>query len=251
MTMTTELIPALSDNYIYLIHNNSEALVVDPAQAAPVRAALQERGLKLTHILNTHHHADHIDGNQELVKETNCQLWAPEDKRIAGADHLLIPNTEVVIGPLTFTVIAVPGHTSTHIALYSKDIESVFCGDSLFTGGCGRLFEGSAAQMWESLQRLMHLPDATRVYCGHEYTESNLCFALTVDPNNGKLQQRYQMVQETRKAGRPTIPSTIGEEKQTNPFLRVAKQQLRQELGMEQASDEEVFAKLRALKDHF
>lgn len=251
MTVETALIPALSDNYIYLIHGNGQAIVVDPAEPAPVQAELKQRGLQLTHILNTHHHLDHIAGNEPLKAESACQLLAPDDTRISSIDQVLKGDTEVQVGPLKFQVIFVPGHTSTHIALYEKEQGWLFCGDSLFCGGCGRLFEGSAEEMWTSLQKLMALPDDTKVYCGHEYTLSNLQFALTVDPDNVELQQRLAKVSELRQKGLPTIPSTIGEEKKTNPFLRVQDKAIRTRLNMLDATDVEVFARIRQMKDEF
>lgn len=248
---TISLIPVLSDNYTYLIHDGSQAIIVDPAQASPVLEVVREKGLTIRHILNTHHHDDHIEGNEEIKASTGCLLWAPEDPRIAGVDHILAPGETVNIDSLSFDVIPTPAHTSTHIALYTPQLGAVFSGDSLFAGGCGRLFEGTAEEMWESLQRLARLPDSTLVYCGHEYTESNLRFALTVDPENTELQERVSKVHQMREKGLPTIPSTIAEEKKTNPFLRVQDLQVRQSLDMKEASDIEVFAKIRALKDQF
>lgn len=251
MTLQTTLIPALSDNYIYLIHGNGQAIVVDPADPKPVRKALEEKQLQLTHILNTHHHLDHIAGNEALKAETGCELYAPNDERISSIDKVLEPGSTVQVGPLEFQVIAVPGHTSTHIALYAPEPGWLFCGDSLFCGGCGRLFEGTPAQMWDSLKKLMALPDDTLVYCGHEYTQSNLEFALTVDGDNPDLQKRLEFVKELRADGKASIPSTIGEEKASNPFLRINDPEIRTKLDMNDASESEVFAKIRQMKDSF
>ena len=251
MTYTVDLIPALSDNYVYLIHDGNHAMVVDPGEAEPVEEYLQAQGLKLTHIINTHHHFDHIAGNEFLMKAHGAQLAAPEDPRIPMVHQVLRPGEVAIVGPLVFQVIAVPGHTSTHIALYNEENAWLFSGDSLFAGGCGRLFEGSPEQMWESLQRLAVLPDDTLVFCGHEYTLSNLRFAVTVDPDNVALQERLASVEALRKEGEPSIPSTIAEEKATNPFLRPDTPGIRKTIGMTEASDEEVFAKVRAMKDSF
>ncbi|MEK0084493.1 hydroxyacylglutathione hydrolase [Benzoatithermus flavus] len=248
-----ELIPALSDNYIYLLHEPQQGMtaVVDPAEAGPVLEALRRRGSRLDLALITHHHADHIGGLLELKARTGCRAVGPraDAHRIPGLDQLVDEGDRVVLGALTAAVIATPGHTSGHISYWFPEAEALFCADTLFALGCGRLFEGDAPTMWRSLQKLAALPDATRVYCGHEYTLSNARFALTIDPDNPRLRERAAEVEAVRARGEPTIPSTIGLEKATNPFLRAADPAIRRRLGLEQAPDFEVFGEIRRRKD--
>jgi hydroxyacylglutathione hydrolase len=238
---TVELIPALSDNYIYLLRDpGSDAVaIVDPGEAAPAIAALERHRLRLTHILNTHHHGDHIAGNGELVRRWGAKLIAPAANRdqIPDIDQAVSDGDTVSVGTLRFDVLAVPGHTLGHVAFWSAEPAVLFAGDTLFALGCGRMFEGTAEQMWGSLQRLAALPPETLVYCGHEYTQSNARFALAVDPGNTALQQRAAEIDALRAEGRPTVPSTIGTERRTNPFLR--------------AGDAAAFATLRKQKDQF
>lgn len=248
-----ELIPALSDNYIYLLHEPQQGMtaVVDPAEAGPVLEALRRRGGRLDLALITHHHADHIGGLLELKAQTGCRAVGPraDAHRIPGLDQLVGEGDHVALGALTAEVIATPGHTSGHISYWFPEAEALFCADTLFALGCGRLFEGDAPTMWRSLQKLAALPDATRVYCGHEYTLSNARFALTIDPDNQRLRERAAEVEAMRARGEPTIPSTIGLEKATNPFLRAADPAIRQHLGLERAPDFEVFSEIRRRKD--
>lgn len=215
-------VPAFDDNYLWLIHNQQEAIVVDPGDATPILAALEKHQLRLRAILLTHHHADHIGGVNQLVEQFHIPVYGPAHDGIDAVTISLDDDDEIHIDALNlrFKVIAVPGHTFGHIAYYSSQLQSLFCGDTLFAGGCGRLFEGTPAQMLDSLDTLAGLPDATSVYCAHEYTLSNLKFALAVEPNNQDLQQRMVEEQEKRNAGVPTVPSNIGLEKRTNPFLR-------------------------------
>lgn len=219
---TVHQLPALNDNYIYLIASQArEAVaVVDPAESAPVEKACAELGLTPTHVLNTHHHWDHTGANIELKQRYGCHIVGArhDAARIPGIDIMVDEDSGFALGGLPVAVLNVPGHTLGHIAYVIGD--ALFCGDTLFGAGCGRLFEGSPTQMWDSLQKLARLPAETKVYCAHEYTLSNLRFAATVDAGNPELAERISRDTHTRKADRPTIPSTIGEELATNPFLR-------------------------------
>ncbi len=215
-------LPVLRDNYIYLIeaHSSDALIVIDPAEAVAVRRACKALGKKLTHIFNTHHHWDHTDGNLQLKQHFDCQIiGAKHDaSRIPGIDLKVNDLDTPKIAGLTIRVIEVPGHTSGHIAFVIDD--ALFCGDTLFGAGCGRLFEGTAAQMWSSLCRLTTLDEATKVYCAHEYTMTNLDFASLIDADNPALLQRMQSDALLRQQGLPTIPSSIAMEVATNPFLR-------------------------------
>ncbi|MFC3675040.1 hydroxyacylglutathione hydrolase [Ferrovibrio xuzhouensis] len=248
-------IPVLNDNYVYLVRDpGSDAVaVVDPAVAEPVLAELAKRGWRLTHILNTHHHPDHVGGNLALKEATGCTIIGPEADadRIPGIDIAVGDNEGIDVGGQTARVFDVPGHTRGHIAYWFAGSKALFCGDTLFALGCGRLFEGTPAQMWGSLQKFLALPDDTRVYCAHEYTESNARFAVTVEPGNAALAERYAEIKTLRAAGKPTVPSTIGMERATNPFLRPKSGDLRATLGMADADDVAVFAETRKRKDGF
>lgn len=245
------LIPSLNDNYIYCLPFESQALVVDPAEAAPVLKTLKKKNLTLSHILNTHHHFDHVAGNVDVKASTSCQIIGPDDSRIPGIDQAVGETDSVCIGPFTFNVLSCPGHTSTHIAFHEKAHKILFCGDTLFSGGCGRLFEGSPEQMYASLQKLASLPDDTQVFCGHEYTQKNLEFALSIEHENERLKTRLHEVYALRQDDQPTLPSTIGLEKLCNPFLRVHETSLRKSLKMEHVGAVEFFAHLRQLRDRF
>ncbi|MDB5367933.1 MAG: hydroxyacylglutathione hydrolase [Rhodospirillales bacterium] len=253
MTLDVHIVPALQDNYVYLFRDpgSDAVVVVDPGDAAPVERALAERGWKLTHILNTHHHVDHIEGDAPLVAKYGAKLIAPRGNRgeIPGADQYVDDLERVTIGTLQFQTIAVPGHTRGHVAFFSERGEAVFAGDTLFALGCGRMFEGTPPQFWDSLSRLRALPASTRVYCGHEYTLSNARFALHVDPDNAALVKRAAEFEALREAGKPTIPSTIGDERATNPFLRADDPELQRRTGTADAVA--CFAALRKQKDSF
>lgn len=253
--MEVILVPAFADNYIYVLRDaaSGKVGVVDPGDAAPVQAELERRGWSLTHIFLTHHHDDHIGGAAALKARYRASVVGAraDAHRIPGLDVMLGDGDRTVFGEQTARVFAVPGHTSGHIAFWFEAAETLFSGDTLFSLGCGRLFEGTPAQMWESLQSLRALTDQTRVYCGHEYTQSNGRFALTVDPANAALHQRMEEVAEMRDRNRPTIPTTIGMERRTNPFLRADDPGVQAAIGMAGAPAVEVFAELRRRKDHF
>jgi len=249
------LVPALSDNYVYLLNDPETGVtaVVDPGEAAPVIAALEARGWKLSHILNTHHHADHIDGNEELKAKYGVPLIGPkaEAARIPGMDLTVAEGDTIDVGGHQAQVFDTPGHTTGHISLYFAEDKALFAGDTLFALGCGRMFEGTPAQFWESLSKLKKLPADTRIYCGHEYTMSNAKYALSVDGDNAKLQARMTQIEELRAADKPTIPSTIGEELETNPFLRCDDPAIAAAVGKAGADPVEVFAAVRTGKDNF
>lgn len=248
-------LPVLHDNYIYLIHEPSTGAtaVVDPALPEPPMEAAKERGWTITHILNTHHHMDHVGGNLAIQKETGCTIVGPraDRERIPGIGIELGDGDRFQLGGAAAQVFFTPGHTRGHIVYWFEDAGALFCGDTLFAMGCGRLFEGTPSQMWTSLQKLRALPDETRVYCAHEYTLANGTFALSVEPQNQALQERMIEVKSLRERNIPTIPSTMGLEKETNPFLRPSSGDLRMTVGLEVASDVDVFAKTRELKDQF
>lgn len=250
------LLPALSDNYIYLLHDpvSQQTAAVDPAEATPVMQAIAHRGWSLDYILNTHHHADHVGANLQLKAQTTCQIvGAGEDRqRIPGIDIALQDGEQFFLGQHAIRAISTPGHTLGHMVFYCRDSEALFCGDTLFSLGCGRLFEGSAEQMWQSLQSLKALPPRTRVYCAHEYTQANGRFALSVEADNPDLQHRLREVADLRTRNQPTLPSTIQQELATNPFLREESPSIRKQLALDaSASPQQVFALLRKLKDQF
>lgn len=211
---------AFTDNYIWVIHNQHHAAVVDPGDAAPVLNFLQQKKLKLIAILNTHHHNDHVGGNSTLLQKFPVPVYGPESESISTVTHRLKEGDNIYLAELSlgFSVLDIPGHTAGHIAYYGAN--SLFCGDTLFACGCGRLFEGTAQQMYISLNKLARLPDTTAVYCGHEYTLANINFAKLVEPGNKMLAQLNISAEKQRKSDLPTLPSTIVMEKACNPFLR-------------------------------
>ncbi len=213
---------AFKDNYLWLLTCGSEAAIVDPGDAEPVIRALEQQQLRLTAILATHHHADHVGGVMTLKQRYDAAVYGPARESIAGVDHRLGSGDKVDVLGTRFQIIDIPGHTAGHIAYFAEALKppALFCGDTLFACGCGRLFEGTPEQMLASLDALAALPAATRVYCGHEYTVANIRFALAVEPDNRELQTRAASATAMRKRGEPTLPSTIGLELATNPFMR-------------------------------
>ena len=245
----------LSDNFVYLCHDGDTGTcaAVDPPVSAPVERALERLGWRLTHILNTHAHGDHTGGNLDLKRGTGCTVVGAraDAASIPGLDVPVAEGDTVQIGSLTARVFEVPGHTAGHVAYWFEDDHALFCGDTLFSLGCGRLFGGTPAQMWSSLSRLRALPGDTRVYCAHEYTGANADFALSIDPDNKDLQERAARVRVLDAAGKPTVPSTMAEECAANPFLRADDEGLKRAAGLAGKNAVEVFAEIRRRKDRF
>jgi hydroxyacylglutathione hydrolase len=244
-------LPLLHDNYAFVLHNETDAVVVDPGDAGPVLRFLADHDLRLSIILLTHHHADHCDGAAGLKKATGCRVIGPADPRLKIVDDKVGHGDYRNLLSARVEVIATPGHTRTHLVYHVAPLSALFTGDTLFGAGCGRLFEGSPAQMWESLTKCAALPDDTRIYCGHEYTADNLAFALSIEQDNAKVKARLAQTRDLRRQTQPTVPSTLALERETNPFLRVGDTALRKSIGMEAATDAEVFTEVRAQKDRF
>ncbi|BCG62762.1 MAG: hydroxyacylglutathione hydrolase [Methyloprofundus sp.] len=248
-------IPVLTDNYIYLIHDTEsmETTVVDPAVAEPVLACLNQNGWQLNTILNTHHHGDHVGGNLELKQQTGCKIIgsALDMVRIPAIDSGCNEGDIIKLGQHNIQVIECSGHTTGHIAFYIAAADALFCGDTLFAMGCGRLFEGSAEQMWQSLSKFTTLPSETKIYCAHEYTAANAQFALSVEPNNHDLLSTIEHVQQLRANNQATVPTTLAQELATNPFLRPNSLDIQNTLDMQGASELAVFTELRTRKNHF
>ncbi|WP_071672897.1 hydroxyacylglutathione hydrolase [Nioella nitratireducens] len=255
MPLEIVTLPCLSDNYAFLLHDaaTGATAVVDVPDPAPIQEELARRGWRLSDILITHHHWDHIDGVAPLVAATGARTWgnAADAGRLPPLDHAVHPGEAVTIGSESGTVIEVSGHTVGHIAFHFPDSHAVFTADSLMALGCGRLFEGTPEMMHASLSRLAALPPETLVCSGHEYTAANAKFARTIDPDNPALISRSEAIDAARAEGRPTVPSTLREELDTNPFLRAHDAKIRAQLGMETADDVAVFAEIRARKDSF
>ena len=255
MTLDILTIPCLSDNYAYLAHDSAtgETALIDAPEAGPILAALDESGWTLSHVLITHHHADHVDGlSSILARHPATVIGAKADEhRLPDLDVSVTEGDTLTIGGETAHVIDVSGHTVGHIAFHFPQSGVVFTADSLMALGCGRVFEGTMEQMWKSLSKLAALPPETKIYSGHEYTAANARFALSIDPQNSDLISRSKAVDAARTENRPTVPSTLSEELATNPFLRASDRGLKAELGMSSASDAEVFAEIRTRKDNF
>ena len=248
-------IPVLSDNYVYIIIDSisNTTACVDPAISKPILNFLDNRKLNLDFILNTHHHNDHTGANLELKKVTNCKVVGSEEdcKRIPGIDIKLKKGDLFQIGNHIFEVLDVPGHTLGHICFYCKKEDILFSGDTLFSFGCGRIFEGGPEQMLSSLKQIRSLPDKTVVYCGHEYTHSNILFALSIEPENKLLIRKEKEISNLRSNGVPTVPFKLLIEKELNPFLRVNDKRFIKNLNYENLSETEIFKRLRVRKDAF
>jgi hydroxyacylglutathione hydrolase len=238
--LAVSAVPVLSDNYVWLITDpdTRETAAVDPSVAEPVLAAVEAAGLRLTQVLNTHWHPDHTGGNEAIKAATGCTITAPaEAERVSKIDRVVSEGDRVKVAGADAIVWEIPAHTSGHIAYYFADEGMIFVGDTMFAMGCGRLFEGNAEQMYANMQRIASLPDDVRIYCGHEYTLSNARFAAHADPENEAVKQRMAQVEQLRERGEITLPTTVAEERATNPFVR--------------AGSVEEFARLRAAKDSF
>jgi len=248
-------IPVLSDNYVYLVRDEESGTcgVVDPAVGGPVIEALEARGWTLDWVINTHHHGDHTGANLELKEKYGCKIVGPamEKDRIPGIDQAVGDGDTFTLGSAVAKVFDVPGHTAGHNAYWFADSDALFCGDTLFALGCGRVFEGTHEQMWTSLDKFRDLPASTQVYCAHEYTEANLAFALTIEPDNSDLARRADEIRALRQDGKPTVPSSLGEELATNPFMRADQADLQAAVGMSGAEAVAVFAEVRTRKDNF
>jgi hydroxyacylglutathione hydrolase len=238
--LSVSAVPVLSDNYVWLIHDaeSGETAAVDPSVGDPVLAAAEERGLRITQVLNTHWHPDHTGGNDAIRDATGCTITGPaEAERVSKMDRIVREGDRVRVGGTEAVVWDIPAHTAGHIALYFENEGMIFVGDTMFAMGCGRLFEGTAEQMYANMQRIAALPDDVWIYCGHEYTLSNARFAAHVDPENRDVARRLETTAAMRNAGQITLPTTVAEERATNPFVR--------------AKDVEEFARLRTEKDSF
>jgi len=255
MALIIHQIPCLSDNYGYLIRDEAtgETAAIDTPDPGAINEALETKGWALTYILNTHHHFDHTGGNLALKEKWRCEIIGPraEADRIPGVDRLVGDGDTVMLGRSQAKIFDTPGHTSGHIVYHFTDDSAAFVGDTIFALGCGRLFEGTPAQMWSSLSKIAALPPQTRLYCAHEYTQANAAFALSVDRQNPALKQRSREIDRLRAEGLPTVPSLLSQEQATNPFLRAADPALASAIGMPGASPVDVFAEIRRRKDNF
>ncbi len=245
----------LDDNFGVLVHDTASGttIAIDVPHAGAYEEALEETGWKLSHILITHHHWDHVQGLGELKQKTGATVIGPERSRqkIAELDQTVEDGDDVLCGPYEIKAISTPGHTLDQISWFIPSVKVAHTGDTLFSLGCGRVFEGDKEMMWSSLSKLMRqLPDDTTIYCGHEYTEANARFSLTIEPGNADLQARAQEVAALRSAGKPTLPTTMGLEKKTNPFLRAGEASVAAALGMEGKSAAEIFTEIRTRKDN-
>jgi len=255
--MIVEYLHALEDNYIYLYrYDGQKALVVDPGDADPLLEFVSREGIEIKTVLNTHYHFDHVEGNEKLKEVTGCEVLGPDKSRISTLDRVVVDGERIAFGGVEIEVISTPGHTESDVSYFMKDpsggsVPVLWTGDTLFIGGCGRLFGGGARALYASLNRLATLPEETLVYCGHEYGTDNYRYALSVEPDNKTVKARYRELLALRDKGRPTVPSTIGEEKKTNIFLRADSKEVKAALQMDDADPFEVFAELRRRKDRF
>tara|TARA_E500000178_G_C16996995_1_gene743704 strand:+ start:1048 stop:1812 length:765 start_codon:yes stop_codon:yes gene_type:complete len=253
--LSTEIIPCLQDNYSYIIYDSvSDTVgVVDPSEFEPIDQIISKKYKKINYILNTHHHFDHVGGNLELKEKYNAKIVCSElDKnRIPGSEIILKSDDEFKFGSIIFKIIFVPGHTSGHIIFYSKEENTAFTGDTLFSLGCGKIFEGTYDQMFASLNKIRNLNKRTKIYCGHEYTKSNFDFCYRYDNENKDLIKKLKFIEERINKKLPTIPVTLEEELKTNIFLRCNNTYVKGKLKMPRASEELIFKKLRDLKDKF
>ena len=255
MSLQVLMFPCLADNYGYLLHEpeSGQTAAIDTPDVTAIGKALEDRHWTLTHIFNTHHHWDHAGGNLALKNDTGCTIYGPagEAERIPGIDRRLENGEQFDFAGHAVHVLHTPGHTLGHIVYHLPEETLAFVGDTLFSLGCGRLFEGTPAQMHASLQRLAGLPEETRVYCAHEYTEANGRFARTVEPGNRALQERCRQVRRLRARADPTLPSTIAQEKKTNPFLRTHSEEIQRSLNMIDMAPVDIFTRIRRMKDSF
>lgn len=252
--MDVILVPCLNDNYAPIFHDAATGCtaVVDTPEVEPILSAIEEKGWKLTHVLNTHHHSDHCGGNLELKKRTGCTIVGPAAESIPGVDVSVKDGDAVQVGSFAARVLDVGGHTAGHIAYHFEKQNVAFVGDALFVLGCGRLFEGTPAQMWASLLKIRGLPPDTVIYCAHEYTESNARFALELQQALPRLRERVDAIKHIRSESRPTVPTILGHELETNPFLRADSDELREAAKLPKgAPPVEVFAEVRRMKDNF
>ena len=253
--LNIEIIPCLNDNYSYLLcdQDTNTVAIIDPSDFNPCDKIINKKYKKLDYILNTHHHFDHVGGNKKLKEKYKSKVLGCElDKdRIPGIDITLKEKQNFKIGNASFEVIFIPGHTKGHIAFYFKDEKIVFTGDTLFSLGCGRVFEGTYEQMFSSLNKLKNLPIDTKIYCGHEYTKKNLEFCLEYESNNEFLRKKSNWINSKIETNSPTVPVSIDEEKKTNIFLRCNEPSIKNALNLNNASEQEIFSKLRDLKDSF
>lgn len=251
MALEIEILPLRADNYAYLLVSEGEAAVVDPGDAGPVLRRLAQLDVALTAVLLTHHHLDHVAGWEQVRRRggDGCRVVGPRDSRLPMVDTPMGDGDRLRLGSETLCALAVPGHTRSHIAFHAGACAAVWTGDTLFAGGCGRVLEGTAAEMWASLQRLRALPDDTRIYCGHEYTADNLEFAASLLPHDPAVARRLEEVKALVSAGQPAVPSLLAEEKRSNPFLRADSEALAMAAGLPGADGARVFEAIRRRKD--